>query len=160
MKAVFGPGKYYLGDICYVMADEIYKGVWGGDHNYEDGWFPIWKDTPGSQRFAVSRTAYGDGEYFDNLGRSYPVDAGVIGIVPELLWKSGVDPTKCGIVLEIKDKLIFEAEGGIFTVTADNEQFTIDTKNQPELDEEGESLGYDEEETYEDDDEYHQEDDW
>jgi hypothetical protein len=71
----FPAGKYYIGDLWYVLA-------------------PIWNeicdDTPGHHQLQVDNmvyeywwqyTAHGDGTYFDNQGRCYDVDAGLIGIV-------------------------------------------------------------------------------
>jgi hypothetical protein len=139
MRAEFGPGKYYLGDICYVLQDAIYKIIWGKKYNYEEGQFTLTDDGIGEciESFAVASTAYGDGEYVDLQGRKYPVDAGVIGIVPALMWKITEELIKknaLGTVLDIKQHLIFEAEGGIFTITADDEKIVIDT----ELDEDWE----------------------
>lgn len=73
---------FYVGDICYVLDDEIYDDIWGAA-GYEDGEY----ETPYG-KFAVASTAFGDGEYNDNYGHLYGVDAGVIGIVPwEILEK-------------------------------------------------------------------------
>lgn len=67
---------FYVGDICYVLDDPIYDGVWG-KADYEDG---VYETEFG--KFAVASTAYGDGEYYDQFGHRYGVDAGVIGMVP------------------------------------------------------------------------------
>lgn len=73
---------FYVGDICYVLDDEVYDGVWGRA-GYADGEY-----TTELGKFAVASTAYGDGDYFDNYGNNYGVDAGVLGIVPwEILEK-------------------------------------------------------------------------
>ena len=71
--------SFYLGDICYALKDEIYDDVWGKQYKYADGSFDV-QDT--GLKFAVVGTAFGDGEYDSKSGFSYPVDAGVIGIVP------------------------------------------------------------------------------
>ena len=75
-------GKYYVGDLCYVMHDRwdevcdllFPPGTTGrglqGEFNLKDG-----------TRFVLYSTAYGDGEYSDEQGRKYPVDAGVIGCI-------------------------------------------------------------------------------
>lgn len=75
-------GKYYIGDLCYVMRDEwtemcdlFFQGR--GDHGCNEGEFNL-KD---GRRFANFNTAYGDGTYFDQSGREYGVDAGCIGCV-------------------------------------------------------------------------------
>ena len=75
-------GKYYVGDLCYVLHDEWDEvcslmfagrkngGCNQGEFNLKDG-----------RRFAVYNTAYGDGTYVDNLGNEYFVDAGCIGCI-------------------------------------------------------------------------------
>ena len=73
------PGKYYIGDLCYVMHDEwdefcklTISGnqVLDGEFNLADG-----------RRFATFTTKWGDGNYFDEDGKSYDVDAGLIGCI-------------------------------------------------------------------------------
>jgi len=72
---------FWVGDPCYVLGD-----VWGevidllfpgyaenaiyGEHTLKDG-----------RKFVTFSTAYGDGLYYDQFGRSYPVDAGMIGAI-------------------------------------------------------------------------------
>ena len=71
-------GKYYIGDLCYVMNDaewEEFCSITIDGHNVIDGEFQM-KD---GRRFATYGTAYGDGVYHDQYGHSYSVDAGLIG---------------------------------------------------------------------------------
>jgi hypothetical protein len=68
------PGKYYVGDLCYALQDDVYENVFGGE-NYSGGLYQ-----KGSSFFLVDRTYAGDGEYVDSSGREYLVDAGIIGI--------------------------------------------------------------------------------
>ena len=73
-------GKYYIGDLCYVMSDEEWEQVCKitidgfkcieGEFNLPDG-----------RRFAMYNTAYGDGLYKDGNGREYSVDSGTIGCI-------------------------------------------------------------------------------
>ncbi len=94
-------GKYYIGDLCYVMhdawtevcrlffpADAPPKGV-EGEFTLKDG-----------RRFASFATAYGDGEYLSSINTSHSVDSGSIGCIrvedirdneytPEFLAKLG-----------------------------------------------------------------------
>ena len=73
-------GRYYVGDLCYVMTDEEWdefceltiKGneVLDGEFQFKDG-----------RRFATYGTKYGDGLYQDQHGRKYSVDAGLIGCI-------------------------------------------------------------------------------
>lgn len=103
---------FYIGDICYVLSEAIYDGFWYEKKRYADGVFEV-PDTQYS--FAVGSTAYGDGTYFDNYGNEYPVDAGVIGLVPlELVGKDGL---KNGTVIETTGTAKFEAEDGLFNIT-------------------------------------------
>ena len=72
-------GKYYVGDLCYVLGDR-----WDEvcdliivDHKCLDGEFELKDGT----RFAIYGTAHGDGVYRDQQGNGYPVDSGSIGCV-------------------------------------------------------------------------------
>jgi hypothetical protein len=73
------PGTYYIGDLCYVMHGEwdefcaltiVGDKVLDGEFNLADG-----------RRFATFTTKWGDGNYFDQNGKSYDVDAGLIGCI-------------------------------------------------------------------------------
>ena len=73
------PGTYYIGDLCYVMHgewDEFCSLTISGD-KVLDGEFNL-KD---GRRFATFTTRWGDGNYFDQNGTSYDVDAGLIGCI-------------------------------------------------------------------------------
>lgn len=75
-------GKYYIGDLCYVMHpewDEVcdlffpaasYPGQAEGEFVLKDG-----------RRFASFGTAYGDGTYCSNIGTEHGVDSGSIGCI-------------------------------------------------------------------------------
>lgn len=72
-------GRYYVGDLCYVMHD-----AWGEfcsitiqGHQLLNGEFTL----ADGRRFATYGTMYGDGLYQDTHGRSYSVDAGLIGCI-------------------------------------------------------------------------------
>jgi len=75
-------GEYYVGDLCYVLHDEweeVCSLLFAGrdDHGCNQGEFNL-KD---GRRFAIYNTKYGDGNYFDQNGKSYDVDAGSIGCI-------------------------------------------------------------------------------
>lgn len=72
------PGKYYIGDLCYVLGKDVYDKVFGG-YDYEMG---IYKEKATGYIFAMNGTAYGDGEYPGSDGKKFCVDAGIIGICP------------------------------------------------------------------------------
>ena len=75
-------GKYYIGDLCYVMHDEwdeVCHLLFGNSQTgrIREGEFVL-KD---GRRFACYSTAYGDGEYVSNIDTRHCVDAGVIGCI-------------------------------------------------------------------------------
>lgn len=106
---------FYVGDICYVLSDNVYRDVWG-KNGYSDGEF---LDPETGLKFAVAGTAWGDGFYQGSDGKAYPVDAGVIGIVPlELVEK--VRGLENGSVHECTGEATMEANDGQFTFTLPN----------------------------------------
>jgi len=115
------PGRYYFGDICYIMKEDLYYELWGNTYNFDDGSFVV----PSiGERFAVGGTAYGDGSYLDfKREKSYEVDAWVLGIVPESMWDKEKYSEKLNeyasfITLAEKETLFFETDGdGAFCVT-------------------------------------------
>lgn len=128
---------FYIGDICYVLNDEIYYGIWGAA-GFEDG---IYQVPERGCRFAVAGTAYGDGEFEDTQLRQYGVDAGVIGLVPaELIDKE----TRGGHYFEGPGRAVFSAEGGCFEITLPI----------------GETIYIDTHDHWEDEDDYYEEEDW
>lgn len=72
-------GKYWVGDLCYVMGqdwDEVCS-LTIVDHECKQGKFKLADGT----EFALLNTAFGDGTYFDQFGKKYSVDAGLIGCI-------------------------------------------------------------------------------
>lgn len=87
----FPAGRYYVGDLCYLLdKGEDYGALKSIYHHYVCG-FIYDKDYRRKKRLVecedISFLAYfgmmahGDGVFSDNYGRSYSVDAGLIGIV-------------------------------------------------------------------------------
>ena len=72
-------GKYYVGDLCYVMHDEWdeFCDLTIRDHRCLEGEFTL----ADGRRFATLSTAYGDGTYGSNIGTQHSVDAGLIGCI-------------------------------------------------------------------------------
>ena len=135
---------FYIGDICYVLPDNIYHGIWGDKHGYESGLVEVEAmneaETEGGGQepqtpqtafaFAVASTNFGDGLYGDEEGCEYPVDAGVIGIVPLELVKADIgSDLNLGRVERTPGTARFEAEDGIFDITLpDGRKVHIDTR--------------------------------
>jgi hypothetical protein len=72
-KHTFPAGKYYIGDLCYALQEDIYDRVFG-HHGYNEG---LYSSDLGA--FMMHGTG-GDGEFKGSDGYAYPVDAGHIGI--------------------------------------------------------------------------------
>lgn len=72
-------GKYYIGDLCYVMHD-VWREVCDltlSSNTVNEGEFTL----KSGVKFAMYNTLYGDGTYPDQFGNEYGVDAGVIGCI-------------------------------------------------------------------------------
>ena len=72
-------GKYYVGDLCYVMHDvwdEVVDLMYPGGMR-SDGEFEL-KD---GRKFAIYSTQWGDGQYPASNGDSVVVDSGTIGCI-------------------------------------------------------------------------------
>ena len=72
-------GEYYVGDICYVLH-EVWDEVCNliiEDKECLEGEFVLGD----GRKFACYNTYWGDGEYKDQQGRRYLVDAGIIGCI-------------------------------------------------------------------------------
>lgn len=122
MKVTFGKGKYFIGDICYALADIIYDNIWGKVFGYKEGCYEL-----GKLKFAVDGTRHGDGCYIGNDGVEYGVDAGVIGVVPAELFDE--DKPTGGRIIKVKKELVFESNSGYFKFVIDgNENITINTR--------------------------------
>ena len=144
VEGVMPPGKYWIGDLCYVMSnkweafcEETIKGdeVLSGKFNV------------GGIEVVSMRTAYGDGEYTDTKGRKYPVDAGLIGAIRV---QDITDPKayiEYGNVVSFDSPWRFEDESGVLIFG----NVIINTKD--EEDEEEDDFDY-----YEDEDD--EEDGW
>jgi hypothetical protein len=100
-------GKYYIGDLCYVMSDDWDEvcdltikdcKVINGEFEMKDG-----------RRFAMYSTKYGDGLYRSNIGTKHAVDSGTIG---------------CILVDDIIDIPKFEVDGKLGTVVTINRSFS------------------------------------
>lgn len=77
MSIVIPAGTYILGDPCYFN-----RSIW--DELLQDSGFfeePVATSLTGT-RVVAFPTMFGDGEYRDQYGNTYPVDAGLIGVTP------------------------------------------------------------------------------
>jgi len=112
-------GKYYVGDLCYVMHDAWHEfcELTIEDHVCKDGQFTL-KD---GREFAFRQTAYGDGTYTDQLGRMYYVDAGLIGCIlyDDIDFTDELNDTKGGQVIEFTEDFEVEYDSGLISFGSD-----------------------------------------
>ena len=110
------PGTYWVGDPCYGVPDDRWM-TWLNRANYkEDHWFLL-ADLDGLPVLGIS-TAYGDGNYQGSDGNRYPVDAGMIGLVPEEIVNLG-DPPPFGMTRYVFDAPVqcsFDAQYGTISI--------------------------------------------
>lgn len=106
-------GRYYVGDLCYVMHDAWTEAV--------DLMFPSaaegFKSVEGvltlkdGRQFAIFSTSYGDGTYFDQQGNDYPVDAGSIGCIRVEDIKDDTADIGLGNVIDFDQDFVVESDG-------------------------------------------------
>jgi hypothetical protein len=74
-------GQYVIGDPCYAVPDKDWDDLLLSCNYFRN---PIGYVVDGLQKFAVLGfgTKWGDGCYLGTDGNQYPVDAGLIGLVP------------------------------------------------------------------------------
>ena len=72
-------GRYYIGDLCYVMHPEWdeFCALTIKGHQCLEGEFTL----ADGRRFATLSTGYGDGTYRSNIGTDHSVDSGSIGCI-------------------------------------------------------------------------------
>ncbi len=121
-RTILPAGKYYIGDLCYVLHEDIYDKVFGG-FGYDDG---LYTEKEMGLSFFVGSTAYGDGLYKDDRNREYCVDAGIIGICPaELMYKD--EDGDGGQVFTFTEPVSCRIKHGIFTFESGHQYVRINT---------------------------------
>jgi hypothetical protein len=109
-------GTYYVGDPCYIFGKS-------------------WSDFLNMLRFfgdcdivkvfgeecIAGRTAYGDGSYFDNFGRKYCVDSGLVGILPislidkdRVVTLEKIEESKCMHIIDFSEDFEVSIYNGVF----------------------------------------------
>lgn len=114
------PGKYYIGDLCYALSDDIYDRIFGR-YDYESG---IYTHNNGKDFFLVDNTAYGDGCYPSSDSKEFAVDAGIIGICPASLADKGGDG---GHFYTFDAEVRCSFKSGRFTFYSGRKTLVIDT---------------------------------
>lgn len=110
MQFKLEPGKYYIGDPCYVFNNE-----WSNicDYMFSDSNENVGRyDSPKGYFVIYGSTAYGDGCYEGSDGNEYAVDSGTLGIVP-------FD------AISIDNKLDLNSEFKLYRIVTFQEPFTV-----------------------------------
>ena len=109
-------GKYYVGDLCYVLHDrwDEFCSLTISGNRVLDGEFNLADGT----RFATFTTKWGDGNYFDQDGKSYDVDAGLIGCVAleDINFDDRSNFVAGGRVVEFVNDFTTFSAGGVITI--------------------------------------------
>jgi hypothetical protein len=102
-EAIVPPGEYYVGDPCYAVPNDKWM-EWLEDAEYmiQDQRHVLYAEVYGYPAVGVS-TMYGDGQYRGSDGNTYPVDAGLLGLVDRRMVSEPCDsplititkPAKC-----------------------------------------------------------------
>ncbi len=139
MSVEFKAGRYYVGDLCYVINDEHWDELGEKTNWFQDSDSFEFK----GKTVFIAGTAYGDGTYSDNCGLDYSVDAGVIGCIPYEIIDNNFEG-EGGQILDFEKNFIAYEEGGTFYF-GNREIYTKD------FDEEDDEYYFDDE--YEEEDE-------
>ena len=79
-RATMPAGKYYVGDLGYVIPDSYWDELCSKAFP-EAGVMKQGLHTVADQQLVIFTTAYGDGTYYDQMQREYCVDSGTIGCI-------------------------------------------------------------------------------
>lgn len=128
-------GRYYIGDLCYVMHD-----VWDEVCNLffpphepagrgHEGEFVL-KD---GRRFASFGTAYGDGTYRSSISTEHSVDSGSIGCirVEDIRDDAYDDIERLGAIIDFAESFEVDSDAGLLKFG----HVSIETNNDYEFEE-------------------------
>ena len=113
-SAIMPAGKYYVGDLCYVMHKEWdeFCGLTIKDNECLQGKFTL----SDGREFVSFNTAWGDGAYFDQRRNEYSVDAGLIGCIKlEDCCREEGEDTSGGQIVEFKHDFICSSQDGVLS---------------------------------------------
>ena len=114
------PGKYYLGDPCYLIEDGRLWARWlescysdMSANTYDPFRYGLCRELPDTDKkiYAFSTMA-GDGRYSDQHGNQYSVDSGIIALVPYDLF-SEEKYTPLVNLIEFTDEALCASRDGI-----------------------------------------------
>lgn len=93
-------GEYFVGDPCYAVPDERWlEWLEAADYDAEPNPRILIAELDGKPVLGIG-TAHGDGNYPGSDGNSYPVDAGLIGVVPVEIGDYSDDKYPAGPIMK------------------------------------------------------------
>ena len=113
-------GQYYIGDLCYALDDLVYDKIFGEVGKYQSGFYR----KSDKEFFYLDGTSVGDGEYMGSDGKTYSVDAGIIGITPIACMKQSGDG---GHVHTFTSPVRVRFKDGLFTFSSAEKELEIQT---------------------------------
>jgi hypothetical protein len=109
-KVIVPAGKYYLGDPCYAVPNSLWDKLLGSCNFFNNCVGEV-----NGHKVLAFNTAHGDGVYADQFENEFPVDAGIIGLVPEALIDmeefQGNYPDMPGIWVKYDYETVCETDG-------------------------------------------------
>jgi len=121
-------GKYWLGDPCYVIQSKDWL-HFCNEYSFNDTENNAYLTLPDNTPVLAFSTYHGDGHYIDQHGNEYPVDAGLIGLIPfdyteKFSEKELTNYSSLGTVVEFAEETLCFTADGILTFG----NYIIDTK--------------------------------
>jgi hypothetical protein len=124
MKYTLSPGRYYIGDIYYVLDKRIYYYIWGKKFDFSEGKIKV-----NNSVFVVGNTKNKNGLYSYKGSNNfiYVVETGVIGIVHEdLIHKNDIS---LGTIHTFTENVTFTYDNyGVFIIESNDFFLQINTK--------------------------------
>lgn len=102
-------GEYYIGDPCYVFEGKTWDQILEETDSFQSGdiqhfnGFDLW----------AASTQWGDGTYCDQNGIEYPVDSGLLGIIP-LGLIDNPEGLEHGTVIKFPKDVTVDFDNGMF----------------------------------------------
>jgi hypothetical protein len=130
LSFVVPSGKYYLGDPCYVILNSEdwiswLNAAYNSNPNEDGVSGGYCAPLPNGLRVLGLNTAHGDGSYRDQFNNLYPVDSGMIGLVPFEYSPKFPDEGRLNKLVEFTEDALCFSLNGILTFG----NFVIDTEN-------------------------------
>lgn len=121
---VLPAGKYILGDPCYVIdTPSHWLGFLNNCADRDEEEYPeggdicngYYENLPDGTKVLAFATSYGDGAYSDQYGNKYPVDSGMIGLVPYNYAPDYTNTDRLSKLIDFEEETLCFTKDGILT---------------------------------------------